>query len=325
MTIISFVQAARRFEPDRHQPRLSQLMPDWLESRRADGRRPRGVASYQQGFARFIVFAQDCRVNELSSEIIQRYKIELAGRCASGTVHLALIRIRAFCVWAMEAGYLTTNPALAVRLPIVTDPDPDPLSRDQITALLAAIDKPAQSYKATWSRNRRAVCLMLYAGLRIGEVAGIERRDIDLDRRTITVRRNVAKGGRSRVIPLCDELATELESIRAYKPAWFVVDQGASRQLRGKAMSLATMAHIFEKWLRRRGMGIHSHQLRKTFATELYLRGEDLATIQRLLGHADPKTTMRYIGASAMKEQEAVNRLTLRAEFGATKNGDSPQ
>lgn len=72
-------------------------------------------------------------------------------------------------------------------------------------------------------------------------------------------------------------------------------------------------------------MGIHSHQLRKTFATELYLRGEDLATIQRLLGHADPKTTMRYIGASAMKEQEAVNRLTLRAEFGATKNGDSPQ
>lgn len=182
---------------------------------------------------------------------------------------------------------------------------------------------PNQSHKATHQRSRRAVCVMLYAGLRLAEVAGLERRDLDLDRRTITVRREIAKGGKPRTVPICDELLAELEPIRGYTLGWAVIDQGDAPKLQGRPLAIKSVAHIFELWLPRRlGWPIHAHQLRKTFATELYVRGEDLATIQRLLGHSDPKTTMRYIGASAAKEHAAVAKLQFRAKEGQQKTDE---
>jgi len=162
---------------------------------------------------------------------------------------------------------------------------------------------------------------MLYGGLRIAETAGLERRDIDLDRLTITLRPEITKGGHTRQVPICDELLIELESIRDYLPEWAVVDQGEQDGRRGKALKVKSLAHYFERTLPRRGLRIHAHQLRKTFATELYLTGEDTATIQRLLGHSDPKTTMRYIGASVEKERAAVQKLRFRDQGKESKKG----
>jgi integrase len=222
-------------------------------------------------------------------------------------------------------GVLDDNPARRVSHPKVEAPNPDPLTREQIGELLAALAKPGRSHKANWRRNRRAVFVMLYAGLRLAEAAGMERRDLDLDRRTITVRHEVAKGGRPRVLPICDELAAELEYVRGYAGTWAVIDQGDTDAGRGKGLTVKSLAHLFERYLAARlSFPLHPHQLRKTFATELYVRGQDLATIQRLLGHADPKTTMRYIGASSDKEHAAVNELTFQAEAEAERAEGEP-
>lgn len=316
MEIIDFQHAARRLQPHRPGPvlPLETLFPLWIRDRRADGRRPRGVESYAAIFRRFIRFAGNLPIDQLTTTLIKDYKRDLMSRVAPGTARHALTVVRMFCAWAVTEGYIEHNPALSIPHPHVEAPDPDPLSRKEIAALLTALDMPQRSHKATWQRNRRAVCLMLYAGLRLAEVAGLERRDIDLERRTLTVRRESGKGGKARAVPLSDELLRELESIRHYRPTWAVVDQGDRPGKQGRPLMIKSLAHLFERWLPRRGITIHAHQLRKTFATELYLRGEDLATIQRLLGHSDPKTTMRYIGASAAKEQAAVNVLRFRAE-----------
>lgn len=265
---------------------------------------------------RFVRFAGDVPPARITVDCIKDYKRDLMARVAPGTARHALTVVRAFLAWCVAERYAAENVALLVSHPHVEPPNPDPLTSDLITALLAALDAPQRSHKATWRRNRRAVCLMLYAGLRIAEVAGLEWRDIDLARREITIRREIAKGGRPRVVPICDELADELGRARYRLPSYRVVDQGDTRMQRGRKLDPKSLAHLFERWLPARGIEIHAHQLRKTFATELYVRGEDLATIQRLLGHADPKTTMRYIGASAQKERQAVEKLTFRAERG---------
>lgn len=60
-------------------------------------------------------------------------------------------------------------------------------------------------------------------------------------------------------------------------------------------------------------MHIHAHQLRKTFATELYLASGDLFLVQRCLGHADPKTTLKYIGAAGgLLDRNAVLKLRFK-------------
>lgn len=311
-------------------PTIMELRPDWLRDRRADGRRRGGVESYDDVLLRWVVFCGDIPVREISEHMIKDYKRDLMSRVAPGTARHALTVVRAFLGWCVAEGYLTENVALRVPHPRVTLPDPDPLSGAEVQALLAALDRPPTGTgRATYRRNRRAICLMLYAGLRIAEVAGLEWRDIDLIRLEITVRAEIAKGGKARMVPICDELAAELQLARWCHPSFAVVDQGDTRMQRGKALETKSLAHVFERWLPRRGIHIHAHQLRKTFATELYIRGEDLATIQRLLGHSDPKTTMRYIGASAKKEREAVAKLTFRADMHSTqdisKNSDKQQ
>lgn len=312
MAVIDFQAAARRLH--KQHLTIGDLLPDWIRDRRADGRQPSGVESYAENLGRFMRFAGDVPPATITEQLIKNYKRDLMARVAPGTARHALTVVRSFCAWCVVEGHMTENVALRVPHPHVTLPNPDPLTSDQITALFAALDAPQRSHKATWRRNRRAVCLMIYAGLRITEAAGVEWRDIDLVRREITVRKEVAKGGKARVVPICDELYDELIRARWRTPPYHVVDQGDTRAGRGKPLDSKSLAHLFERWLPARGVHIHSHQLRKTFATELYVRGEDLATIQRLLGHSDPKTTMRYIGASAKKERAAVQKLTLRAE-----------
>lgn len=309
MAIINFAQAIRRWR----QPTLTTLKDAWLADRRSDNKRPRGIANYADVFARFIAFAGDIPPQDVTEELIKDYKRDLMGRVAPGTARHALTVVRAFLTWCVVERYVIENVALRVPHPRIEEPNPDPLSSDQITQLLALCDQPPRSHRATWRRNRRAVFLMLYAGLRLAEVAGLEWRDIDLGRGLITVRKEIAKGGKPRVVPICDELAAELAAAGPHARADAVVDQGETPEGRGTPLTEKSLAHIFERWLTGRGLDIHAHQLRKTFATELYLAGEDLVTIQRLLGHSDPKTTMRYIGASSPKERAAVMKLTFRA------------
>lgn len=312
MQVIPFTVAARRIlarHPDRRAPAaMSALIPAWCASRAADGCSPSGVATYADKLRQFVAFARDKAPHQIDDRLIEAYKVDqhLRGLKCS-TVRHSLTVVRAFCAWCVQNDYMVENVALAVKHPRVEPPPPDPLTRSQIDMLLAAIDMPPRSHCATYGRNRRAVLLMLYAGLRIAETAALRWADIDLSRRELIVRSG--KGGKSRVIPICDELATELVRADSQRPDDAVIDQGD-----GRALKVKSLAHIFEKWLMRRGMDIYPHQLRKTFATELYVRGEDLTTIQRLLGHSDPKTTLRYIGASGAKERAAVQRLTFRAE-----------
>jgi integrase len=314
MTIIQFSAAVRRIQPayalatTTRSPNLTTAIPDWRDARSADGCRPRGVSTYVDKFEQFVVFAGDIPANQITADLVESYKLHLHKRgLEPSTVRHALTVVRAFCAWCVTKGYLEVNVALAVKHPKVEPPDPDPLTREQIALLLAACDTPNQSHKVTWLRNRRAVFVMLYTGLRIAEAAELRWGDVDLDRGEIIVRRVGGKGGKSRVVPICEELGDELRCATSRRSSDAVVDQGDGTKLTSKSL-----AHIFERWLTDRGLKIHPHQLRKTFATELYVAGEDLTTIQRLLGHKDPKTTMRYLGASAQKERDAVQKLRFR-------------
>lgn len=106
-------------------------------------------------------------------------------------------------------------------------------------------------------------------------------------------------------MPICTELYEELKTVESPLATAAVVDNGDGVT----SMGHKSIGHVFERWLpRRRPVApggqpvlVSPHMLRRTFATELYVRGVDILTIQRLLGHSDPRTTLRYIAASSEK------------------------
>jgi integrase len=168
--------------------------------------------------------------------------------------------------------------------------------------MLEIIARPPRTHKHTWQRNRRAVYLMLYAGLRLGEVHMLRWRDVDLHRKVLLVR--YGKGNRHRAIPLHPELIQELSAAIYREPQHAVVDDG-----QGNPVSAGTISHIFDRWLAGRGVRCHAHQLRHTFATRLLEAGVDLRTIQELLGHESIVTTQRYLRISGERLRDSVERL----------------
>lgn len=289
--------------------RIGDLINDWIADRRADGWRDRGIGAYAVAIEHFVEWAGNPAVDAVTEQTIKTFKrSEAAREMSSGTIRNRITCIRAFYDWAVQEGYVTTNPAAKIKNPRVTAPAPDPLSRAQIADLLNACMVRSKPNRGTDPRSRRAIYLMLYAGLRIWEVAELVWSDIDLERGFLTVRPEGGKGGKSRLVPIADELAAELHRAHATRPHYAVIEQWKYRnRMNGKKLGVKSLAHIFERWLPARGIHIHAHQLRKTFATELYLSTRDLLLVQRVLGHADPKTTLRYIGGSTLLDKDAVN------------------
>jgi site-specific recombinase XerD len=144
----------------------------------------------------------------------------------------------------------------------------------------------------TANRKQRAVLATTYgAGLRVSEVVRLQLHHIDAERMSLRVEQG--KGAKDRDTLLSPRLLEELRAYwREYRPSqWLFPARG------GKGpMDVSTAQKLYYAAKGRAGItkrgGIHA--LRHAFATHLLEAGTDLHTIQRLLGHGDIRTTMRY-------------------------------
>jgi site-specific recombinase XerD len=102
----------------------------------------------------------------------------------------------------------------------------------------------------------------------------------------------------------------EIERPAANSDSFFVVLQGKNK---GQKLNRHTFRAFF--WYHRKKLGLHKarpHQFRHAFASDLARVGVPLTTIQRLLGHADPKTSMIYIELFLEDIREEYNRAMKR-------------
>jgi integrase/recombinase XerD len=111
------------------------------------------------------------------------------------------------------------------------------------------------------------------------------------------IRVEQGKGAKDRYTLLAKRTLEVLRDYwRAYRPKeWLFPGQPAK-----KSLSVASVQEFFEKVVQEAGVKKHAtvHTLRHSFATHLLEAGTDLYHIQRLLGHATPKTTAIYLHLS---------------------------
>ncbi|WP_456433868.1 tyrosine-type recombinase/integrase [Nitratifractor sp.] len=143
--------------------------------------------------------------------------------------------------------------------------------------------------------ERLIVALLYGMGLRIGELAGLKRDQIDRD----WVRVH-GKGGKTRQLPLLPAVREILDRYLAAHPGgeWLFEKGGAP-------MNADQLRYRLTKLFRRRGIKATPHQLRHSFATHLLEHGARISDVSELLGHASMATTQIYTKlGSAQKARE---------------------
>ena len=168
----------------------------------------------------------------------------------------------------------------------------EPMTVEQVAALLGSLRR---------YRDLAIVYLMLLCGLRCGEVLSLRLSDLNFAEGRLRVR---GKGNRERSLPLAAMLNGVIgDYLRVERPAGtrgdglFVVLQG---RCRGGPMTPAGLRSLF-RHRRRANKGLRNanpHRLRHTFGADMARAGVRLPILQRMMGHADGKTTLQYINLS---------------------------
>ncbi len=172
---------------------------------------------------------------------------------------------------------------------------PQPLSRDEARALLAACSNTSAGIRD------RAVFTTLWRGsMRIGATLRIMPLDIDWDNNLVIIQRD--KGGKGRTVVLDTEAMDVLRIWAERRKALHLNGHhvffcAVNKQARGNHLHPSHFRHLVKELQKKAGIEkrCHLHGLRHTGASELLEEGFDIATIAGQLGHTHISTTSRYL------------------------------
>lgn len=226
---------------------------------------------------------------DLANQLAIRIQQGRRGGDSPSTTRARLAAARAYLVFAGE----DLGPLSDYKAPPLPPPSPRPLpgGMDDVRQMVYA-------QQGSFPMLSVVIALGGFAGLRISESLSLTWKDINFAGKRITVK---GKGEKTRVIPVSDELEKILLDHR--------------RQI--VAAEAATIAPLSDSVARKRitqlahelyiGDVVSSHDLRATFATELYKKTRNIVLVSRLLGHASIATTQAYVGFDESEAAAAVN------------------
>jgi integrase len=192
--------------------------------------------------------------------------------------------------YAVRARYISLNPADDVALPRRNNPEKTTLTHDQVRQLADAAEE-----------LRTMVYVLGYGGLRYGEIAALRVGDVDASRNRLMVSRSVTAVARMGMV----EGGTKTHQTRSVPLPEFVMDL-VVEQITGRAPGELVFPHHDDGWIPRDWfalrfekacaaaglMGITPHVLRHTAGSLALASGASVVTVQKLLGHQSPMTTL---------------------------------
>lgn len=301
---------------DREVPLFSDYCTQWYTLYKELNLTPKTCSTYKSLINHHIIpeFG-DMRLTEISTAVLQRFYNRFDIESTSHQLHVMLSQILDS---AVEDGYIAANPAKSKRIALSKKKGERlSLPVEQIMDIAANMDKLRE-------KDRLMLGLMIYTGMRRGEVLALQWRNVNLDRRLIHVKASVtfatnkghlgapkSKSG-YRDIPIPDNLYTLLCAVSAKNPDDFVIGGEAHY----------TESRYDRAWQRiSKTIDLHgatAHVLRHSYLTILGTTETSVKTIQAIAGHADIQTTMnRYVHRDTAAIEQAgltINNIFCRSD-----------
>jgi site-specific recombinase XerD len=240
---------------------------------------------------------------DISLDLVRRYRLYLAHLRARDGVPLErvtqsyhIVALRAFLRYLLVQRDIPTLSPDKIELPRQGSRSVSFLNPGQIERLL---NSPKIASNAGL-RDRTILETLFSTGLRVSELVGLNRDQVDLERKEFGVK---GKGNKIRVVFLSDTAAEWIERyLRSrqddFKPLFVRYSGKVDARNNGEKMRLTarSIQRIVAKYAKRSGLPIEAtpHTLRHSFATDLLIGGADLRSVQEMLGHESIRTTQVY-------------------------------
>jgi integrase/recombinase XerC len=229
-----------------------------------------------------------------------------------------LSAVRSFYRYMHRNELVDANPARAVGAPRLERHLPGYLDRAQIDLLFQMAEVRASEGGFVDVRNLAILELFYSTGMRLSELQGLSRTDLDLVSQQAKVR---GKGRKERIVPIGDTATLAVRNYEAKREALLrAIGPRGDRMAvflgrTGRRIGVRAVQKAVTAFLREvdEEAGLSVHSLRHTFATHLLDAGADLRAVQELLGHASISTTQIYTHTSVERLKKVYQKAHPRA------------
>ena len=244
---------------------------------------PNTIKTYKSEFMQLLLILGEREVQQLTTDQLKRYLLWCISKgLTENTIHSRMNALKFYFEQVLKHDKIffdIPRPKKPLILPKV-------ISEEKIIKGLMHIEN---------LKHKTLLLLAYSAGLRVSEVVSLKVTDINSDRMQININR--AKGKKDRVVALSRNILELLrEYYKLYHPAnWLFEGQNREGHYSARSAQL-----IFKDAYKDLGLPPQCsfHSLRHSFATHLLENGTDISYIQKILGHNDIKTTLRYAQVS---------------------------
>ncbi len=259
--------------------------------------------NYEFYLTRFLAYSKLTKPSDITLDDVRDFRLYLnqqqnkrGERLMKSTQNYHLIAMRSFLKFLAKNDVQSLAPE-KIELAKTSERQVSFLEGDDLERFL---DSPLQTKepKIIQARDKAILELLFSTGLRVSELARLQRKELNLDKEEFTVR---GKGGKLRVVFLSNQsrhyLRTYLDQRGDEHPALFIRhDRAAKRSSEVAALTPRSIQRLVTAYARLAGVNkrITPHTLRHSYATDLLMNGADIRSVQAMLGHASITTTQIY-------------------------------
>lgn len=226
--------------------------------------------------------------HDITKDDVRYYLAVRAPQVGPNTLVNERRNLSSYFGWLHDEGHIPRNPVKTIKV-----------RGQDVEVIFFSVDEEIAIREVPCCLRDKAMIAFLFStGVRVGELAAMDRSNVDLLNASVTFRGEKGRTGKFRTVYL-DQwarryLAMYLSARKNNNPALFVSERvynGQPRRLGNAAIEKITKGIVKKAGVKTVGT---VHVFRRTFSTRMSERGCPIEVLQELMGHSDPATTLKH-------------------------------
>lgn len=271
-----------------------ELLTCFLKAKSIEGCSPRTITYYELEDTKFFEFIQKS-ILDVTTDDVRDYLAfnQKLGTCSNRTLDNKRRVLNTTFQWFCDEGYIMLNPLVGINKIRHKKEVKLPFTSEEIEKMREVLQKPVTGVHRNFMKLRNIAIfeLLLSSGIRVNELVGLNRGDINFNDNSMIV---YGKGAKQREAYFNSKTKRALQNYLKARTDNEICLCYSKQSANNHRMTVNAVERMIREIGNGAGVKAHPHKFRKYFASDLLHKGVPLEHIKVLLGHANIDTTLIY-------------------------------